>query len=150
MDESGMEANASGEPVRPAAVIPKADPTVLKPLPPVVPVEPAEPFSYDEPAYSEPAVRPADPAVTAWSSEPAQKPAASVPDYSLSDEAEDEISISLPGPAKPEEGVYEPYGFENAPEEEAPEIDLERWSRDSLHLPDRIMRRRRQRTRMPA
>ena len=126
MDESGMEASVSGEPVRPAAVIPKADPTVLKPLPPVVPVEPAEPFSYDEPAYTEPAVRPADPAVTAWSSEPAQKPAASVPDYSLSDEAEDEISISLPGPAKPEEGVYEPYGFENVPEEEAPEIDLEK------------------------
>ena len=90
MDESGMEANASGEPLRPAAVIPKADPTVLKPLPPVVPVEPAEPFSYDEPAYSEPAARPADPVVTAWSSEPAQKPAASVPDYSLADEEEDE------------------------------------------------------------
>ena len=126
MDESGMEASVSGEPVRPAAMIPKADPTVLKPLPPVVPVEPAEPVSYDEPAYTEPAVRPADPAVTAWSSEPAQKPAASVPDYSLSDEAEDEISISLPGPAKPEEGVYEPYGFENVPEEEAPEIDLEK------------------------
>ena len=131
LNGAGNETRTADSRLRPAAVIPKADPASIRPLPPVVPAR------YETPEYQTPEYRTPSDQTPSYQAPLDQTAPYRATDYSLpEDDGEDEISITLPDrrdaetAAPPEstsgEGVYEPYGFENAPEEEAPEIDLEK------------------------